>query len=85
MVEDLLRDNGLLQEPVPAASPLTGLSAREIEVLRLVAQGRSNQEIAAQLVLSIRTVERHISNIYAKLGVRGKGAAVAYALRSGLV
>jgi DNA-binding CsgD family transcriptional regulator len=64
-----------------------GLTAREREVLRLVAKGRSNQEIAAELVLSVRTVERHISNIYDKIGAAGKVAratAAAYALSRGL-
>jgi LuxR family transcriptional regulator, maltose regulon positive regulatory protein len=63
------------------------LTPREIEVLRLIAVGRSNQEIAAALGLSVRTVERHISNIYAKLGASGAVArttATAYALRHGL-
>jgi pimeloyl-ACP methyl ester carboxylesterase/DNA-binding CsgD family transcriptional regulator len=60
------------------------LSARELEVLRLVASGLSNEQIAEQLYLSARTVERHLSNIYAKLRVSGKAAraaAAAYASR----
>jgi ATP/maltotriose-dependent transcriptional regulator MalT len=60
-----------------------GLSPREQEVLRLIARGRSNQEIAAELFLSARTVERHVSNIYDKLGASGKSAraaAASYAL-----
>ena len=57
------------------------LSPREIEVLRLVAAGKSNQGIADELVLSIRTVERHINHIYAKVGVHTKAQATAYALR----
>jgi DNA-binding CsgD family transcriptional regulator len=61
-----------------------GLSEREAEVLRLIAQGRSNREISEALVLSVRTVERHITNIYAKIGARGKADATAYALRHGL-
>ncbi len=60
------------------------LTARELEVLRLVASGRSNREIAQQLVLSLRTVERHINNLYAKIGARGKADATAYAFRHGL-
>jgi ATP/maltotriose-dependent transcriptional regulator MalT len=69
------------------ALPL-GLSEREVEVLRLIAAGRSNREIAAELVLSVRTVERHVSNIYAKLGATGKSAraaATAHAFRAGLI
>ncbi|MBA2634429.1 MAG: helix-turn-helix transcriptional regulator [Chloroflexi bacterium] len=63
------------------------LSDREVDVLRLVAAGRSNEEIAGDLVLSIRTVERHISNIYSKIGASGRTARVAasgYAHRHGL-
>ena len=56
-----------------------GLTAREIEVLRLVATGRSNPEIAAELVLSEKTVARHLSNIFTKLDVRSRTAAAAYA------
>lgn len=64
-----------------------GLTSRELDVLRLLSSGRSNQEIAADLVLSVRTVERHISNIYQKLGLHGAAArttAAARARRSGL-
>jgi DNA-binding CsgD family transcriptional regulator len=56
-----------------------GLTAREVEVLRLIARGRSNKQIANDLVLSVRTVERHIANIYVKAGVRTKAQATAYA------
>jgi DNA-binding NarL/FixJ family response regulator len=62
-----------------------GLTQREAEILTLLAQGRSNQEIANSLVVSIRTVERHISNIYLKLGLEGRTArtaAAAHAHRS---
>jgi DNA-binding CsgD family transcriptional regulator len=57
------------------------LSARELEVLRLVAAGCDNDEIAARLQLSVRTVERHLQNVYAKLGVQGRSARVAAAAR----
>jgi predicted ATPase/DNA-binding CsgD family transcriptional regulator len=68
-----------------AEGPPSGLTARELEVLRLVASGRSNHEIANELVLSVRTVERHITNLYAKIGARGKADATAYAFRHGLM
>ena len=61
------------------------LSAREVEVLRLVAKGRSNQQIADELILSIKTVARHMSNIFDKIGVDRRSAATAYAFENGLV
>jgi DNA-binding CsgD family transcriptional regulator len=65
----------------PATAELPDLSSREEEVLALVAEGLSNEEIAARLYLSVRTVERHLSNIYAKLRVSGKAARAAAAAR----
>ncbi len=62
-----------------------GLSAREVEVLRLIASGRSNRAIAEDLVLSEKTVARHVSNIFAKLGVASRAAATAYAFEHDLV
>jgi DNA-binding CsgD family transcriptional regulator len=62
----------------------TGLSRRELEVLRLVAAGKSNQAIAAELMISDRTVERHVSNIFGKLGVGSRTAAAAYAFAHGI-
>jgi DNA-binding NarL/FixJ family response regulator len=60
------------------------LTAREAEVLHLLAAGMTNQEIAAQLVISVHTVGRHASNIFGKLGVASRTAAVAIAFREGL-
>jgi DNA-binding CsgD family transcriptional regulator len=73
--------------PAPVAEP-SPLTAREREVLRLVARGRSNDAIAAELVLSVRTVERHVENIYEKLGLSGRtarAAATAWAHTHGVV
>jgi DNA-binding NarL/FixJ family response regulator len=76
---------------VPLPAPVVEqslLTAREQEVLRLVAQGRSNAAIAAELVLSVRTVERHVENVYGKIGVSGRTArvaATAWALVHGLL
>ena len=56
-----------------------GLSARELEVLRLVAAGKTNRQIAAELVVSEHTVARHLQNIFAKLGVSSRTAATAFA------
>ena len=67
-----------------AASPTGAITPREVEVLRLLANGNTNAEIAETLVLSVRTVERHLGNIYGKLDVRGRAEAVAVALRSGI-
>jgi DNA-binding CsgD family transcriptional regulator/tetratricopeptide (TPR) repeat protein len=61
------------------------LTRRELEVLRLVAEGRTDREVADILVLSPRTVNRHLSNIFVKLDVPGRAAAVAYAIRQRLV
>ena len=74
-VEELLRPTG-------AAGPL---SEREIEVLRLVAAGKTNHAIATQLFLSDRTVHRHISNIFDKLGVHSRTAAASYAIQHHIV
>jgi DNA-binding NarL/FixJ family response regulator len=62
-----------------------GLSPRELEVLRLLASGETNRGIASILVLSERTVDRHVSNIYAKLGVSSRAAATARAYEQKLV
>lgn len=61
-----------------------GLTAREAEVLGLVAGGRTNRRIAAELVLSVSTVQRHVANVYAKIGAHGRAEATAYALSKGL-
>jgi pimeloyl-ACP methyl ester carboxylesterase/DNA-binding CsgD family transcriptional regulator len=68
----------LLQEGTLSAH----LTLREVQVLRLLAGGESNREIASRLVISLRTVERHISNIYGKISARGKADATAYAIRN---
>jgi NarL family two-component system response regulator LiaR len=66
----------------PTAEPLT---VREVEVLKLVAQGKSNQEIAETLVISERTVRTHVSNILSKLHLANRTQAALYALKEGLV
>jgi len=62
-----------------------GLSRRELEVLRLVAAGMTNREIAAALVISEHTVARHVQNIFAKLGLSSRAAATAFAFEHDLV
>jgi DNA-binding CsgD family transcriptional regulator len=62
-----------------------GLTSREVEVLRLIARGRSNREIASALVISERTVARHVQNIFAKLGVSSRASASVFAAEHGLL
>ena len=62
-----------------------GITPREHEVLRLLATGKTNREIATMLIISEKTVERHISNIFTKLGVSNRAAATAYAYDHGLL
>ena len=68
-----------------AEAPVHGLSERELEVLRLVASGKSNRQIASTLVISEHTVARHLQNIYAKLGLSSRAAATAFAFEHELV
>jgi LuxR family maltose regulon positive regulatory protein len=71
--------------PLVASLPSQRLSPRELEVLRLVAQGLSNQKIADHLVLSQHTIHRHMANILTKLGLPSRAAATAYAAQHGLL
>jgi len=74
-------------EPGVRGRPDLRLTPREVEVLRLLGRGRSNEEIAADLFLSVRTVERHVANTYAKIGAHGRAAramATAFAHRNGI-
>jgi DNA-binding CsgD family transcriptional regulator/tetratricopeptide (TPR) repeat protein len=80
---DLERVERLLGRPAVAADGQ--LTARELEVLALVAGGRTNRQIATVLVISPHTVRRHLQNVFRKLGVSSRAAATAYALRHELV
>jgi DNA-binding NarL/FixJ family response regulator len=80
---DLARVEGLIGKRTAPDNP-AGLSVREVEVLRLVAAGKTNHAIAAELFLSEKTVARHVSNIFAKLHVTSRTAAAAYAFEHGL-
>ena len=75
----------LVQATRPTKQPLFDLTEREMEVLNLVAQGQSNQQIADALVISLATVKAHISNILSKLQVSSRAEASAYAIRHKLV
>ncbi|MFJ8135752.1 response regulator [Streptomyces sp. NPDC096013] len=75
-------------EPLPSsvpAAPPDGLTAREVEVLVLIAEGLSNQEIARELHVSTATVKTHINNLFAKTGLKDRAQAVRYAYGKGLV
>jgi DNA-binding CsgD family transcriptional regulator len=82
-VPDLARVEALTRKP--GAGTTGGLTARELQVLRLVSAGQTNRSIAADLFLSERTVERHMSNILTKLGVSSRAAATAYAYQHQLI
>ena len=74
-------DQGLAEEPVGEMLSLTtlralGLTCREAEVMQILARGKSNQEIAAQMTVSVRTVQKHLENVYEKLGARSRTQAV---------
>ncbi|MEZ4552980.1 MAG: alpha/beta fold hydrolase [Dehalococcoidia bacterium] len=74
-----LRDD-TVDAPLPAVPSSDALTPREVEILALLAGGSANKEIAARLGLSVHTVERHLTNLYGKIGVRSRSEATAYAL-----
>ncbi len=76
---------GRTAEQLSERQSVAGLTAREIEVLRLVAAGKSNREIAAELYLSVKTVARHLSNIFCKIDVSSRSAATAFAYEHGVI
>jgi len=81
------RDATTPPRPAPAAAEILPepLSEREIEILRLLAKGLSNAQIAQRLVIALATVKRHVQNIYGKLGVNSRTQAVAEGRRRGLI
>jgi ATP/maltotriose-dependent transcriptional regulator MalT len=82
-VPDLARVEALAGKVVTEAA--CGLTAREVQVLRLVATGRTNRAISTELVISEKTVARHMSNIFTKLGLSSRSEATAYAYQHSLV
>ncbi len=94
--EQVLATQGQLALPTPGerssppttASPSTypdGLTTREVEVLRVVAQGLTNEQVAERLLISPRTVDTHLTSIYSKIGVSSRSAATRYAIERHLV
>jgi DNA-binding CsgD family transcriptional regulator len=74
-----------LQMAAKPSDPTGALTAREVEVVRLVAAGKSNRVIAEELFISAKTVDRHLSNIFTKVGVSSRAAATAWAFEHGLM
>jgi two-component system, NarL family, response regulator LiaR len=72
------------RQPKPEAAPHEELTEREMEVLRLIAKGKSNQEVADDLFIGVKTVKFHVTNILAKLGVEDRTQAAIYAFKNGL-
>src|SRR5439155_9858578 len=85
LLESLSRSQPTGRPPAAGAADRAGLTNRELEVLRLVAGGLNNQVIAEQLFVSEHTVHRHLANIFSKLSVSSRAAAVAQAARRGLL
>jgi NarL family two-component system response regulator LiaR len=77
--------NALVHATRPIKQPLVDLTERELEVLNLVAQGQSNQQIADTLVISLATVKAHISNILSKFQVSSRSEAIAFAIKHKVV
>jgi DNA-binding NarL/FixJ family response regulator len=82
-VNALIRD--VIERADERGNELEPLTPRELEVLKLIAEGHSSKELAAMLVLSIKTVERHRANILGKLGMRDRVELTRYAIRRGLI
>lgn len=85
LAKTLVKDYLTRVETGDERSAYDGLTEREREVLKLIADGLSNQEVAERLVISVKTVERHRANILAKLGLHSRTELVKYAIRKGLI
>ena len=78
--DTLVTSQPTIDKPLPAPKHPDDLTAREVEVLRLVGRGLSNAQIAEELVVSLLTVKAHLRSIYSKVGVTSRSAATRYAL-----
>jgi two-component system response regulator NreC len=85
MAKLLVKDFLAQERPSEGNNVLDGLTEREQEVLRYLAEGTSNPEIAAALVISVKTVARHRENIMQKLGLHSRAELVRYAIRKGII
>lgn len=85
VVNRAIRLNPNNSSQISAASNSATLSIRELEILRMIAQGLTNEEIAGHLFLTPRTIQNHVSIIYSKLGVTTRTAAALYAIRNKLI
>src|SRR5437667_6342893 len=86
--EQALAASGELSSSLTTASPPTypnGLTTREVEVLCVVAQGLTNEQVAQRLIISPRTVDTHLTSIYSKIGVSSRSAATRYAMEHHLL
>jgi DNA-binding NarL/FixJ family response regulator len=81
-VDAVLQASG---DPTRRPTAPAGLTARQLEVLRLVTRGMSNRQIASQLSISPRTVDRHVADVYTRIGVSSRAAAALYAIEHGLL
>jgi DNA-binding NarL/FixJ family response regulator len=79
VLDSLATTEALNARVEPGTAPSAGLTQRELEILRLLAQGKTNRGIAQDLVISERTVASHVSHVFTKLGVTSRSAATAYA------
>jgi predicted ATPase/DNA-binding CsgD family transcriptional regulator len=74
----------MLSAPSPTAPPISPLTEREVETLRLLTQGKTNGQISQELFVTLKTVEKHVANILRKLGVKNRTEAAAWALENGM-
>jgi DNA-binding NarL/FixJ family response regulator len=84
-VIDYALDSDAVPDKKTGTTSPCGLTVREVEVLRLVAQGLTDAQVAEQLVISPRTVNAHLTSIYSKMGVNSRAAATRFAVEEGLV
>ncbi len=85
LAKSLVKDYLTRAEQGDDKAAFDGLTERERQVLKLIADGKGNQEVADELVISVKTVERHRANILAKLGLHSRTELVKYAIRKGLI